>query len=488
MPLALLLNFYIINSYMVSKNIILSFILLCANSAFAQQQKYTLQQCIEYAWSNNLDIKQSMLSNESSKLDVTQSKANLLPTLSASAGQNYQFGRTVDRFTNTFVNQTIRSNNIGLNAGLTLFNGFQNQNNIVQKKQTQNVSQYTIDVTKNQIALSIANSFLQCIQAIETIDYNEIQIQSTTQRIEKAQKMVDAGVSDLTVLLSLKAQLANEQLNLITSQSNKNAALLSLKNLMQLPIENDFEVVIPAFTSELIKENMVDAFQIYDLALKNLPQIKAAETQILAAKAQTKMANGNLFPSISLYGSISTVFSESAKDYFNPKIVGSRTIGYSKISNEEVLEPIIKFDDKTIRFGKQLEDNLGQSAGINLNWNIFNGFATQNQIQKAKLNQQITDLNLIKAKNTLLTDINTAVNAYNAAKAQYNANENNVEAQNTSLDYIQKRFDAGVTNSFDFINAKNNYSQAKSNALRAKYELVFRALILEYYKGNKIQL
>jgi len=155
---------------------------------------------------------------------------------------------------------------------------------------------------------------------------------------------------------------------------------------------------------------------------------------------------------------------------------------------EAVLQPTFRYQTETIKFGKQLEDNIGQGAGINLNWNIFNGFATQNQIQKAKINQQITDLNLIKTKNTLLTDINTAVNAYNAAKARYDASQNNVEAQNTSLDYIQKRFDAGVTNSFDFINAKNNNSQAMSTVLQAKYELVFRALILEFYKGNKIQL
>ena len=458
------------------------------SNIIAQQQKYSLQQCIEYAWSNNLDIKQSFLNNESSILDVTQSKANLLPTLNAAAGQNYQFGRTVDRFTNTFVNQSIRSNNISLNAGLTVFNGFQNQNNITQKKQTQKVSQYNIEVIKNQIALSISNSFLQCIQAIETIDFNQIQIQNTTQRIEKAQKMVDAGVSDLTVLLSLKAQLANEQLNLITSESNKNTALLNLKNLMQLPIDKDLLVEIPSITPELLMASMVDALQIYEIALKNLPQIKAAETEILAAKSQTKMANGNLFPSISLYGSVSTVFSQSAKNIVNITPSGTQAIGFTQNSMEAVLQPTFRYQTETIKFGKQLEDNIGQGAGINLNWNIFNGFATQNQIQKAKINQQITDLNLIKTKNTLLTDINTAVNAYNAAKARYDASQNNVEAQNTSLDYIQKRFDAGVTNSFDFINAKNNNSQAISTVLQAKYELVFRALILEFYKGNKIQL
>lgn len=100
----------------------------------------------------------------------------------------------------------------------------------------------------------------------------------------------------------------------------------------------------------------------------------------------------------------------------------------------------------------------------------------------------MTDMNLQKQKNTLMNDINTAVNSYNAAKAKHDASLNNVEAQKTSLDYIQKRFDAGVTTSFDFINAKNSYLQAQSNELQAKYELVFRALILEYYRGNSITL
>ncbi len=135
-----------------------------------------------------------------------------------------------------------------------------------------------------------------------------------------------------------------------------------------------------------------------------------------------------------------------------------------------------------------MKDNIGQGAGISFSWNLFNGFQVQSQIQKAKISQQISDINLQKQKNTLLNDINTAVNSYNAAKAKYDASKNNVEAQKTSLDYIQKRFDAGASTSFDFINAKNNYLQAQSNELQARYEMVFRALILEYYKGNTIQL
>ncbi len=456
--------------------------------AKAQVQKFTLKQCIDYAWQNNLDIKQSMLNTQSSAIDVKASKASLLPTLSASAGQNYQFGRTVDRFTNTYINQTIRSNNFGLNVGVTLFNGFQNINNIKQKTFTQKASEESLEATKNQIALSISSSFLQTIQAIETINNAQLQIASTQQRIDKAQKQVDAGAADLSNLLTLKAQIANEQLTLVNAVNGKNAAILTLRNLMQLPITTDFEVVVPNIEGITTKTNP-DVLEVFETALNNMPQIKSAVQQSNAARAQTSISKGLLSPTISLYGSISTVYSQSAKTAtINPIPIGYQIIGKTQNGNEPVLQPINSYTTKTIDFSSQFKNNIGQGAGVSFSWNLFNGFQVQNQIQKAKINMLISDMNLQKQKNTLLNDINTAVNSYNAAKAKYDATLNSEDAQKTSLDYIQKRFDAGASTTFDFINAKNNYLQAQSNELQAKYELIFRALIIEYYRGNTITL
>ncbi|MDI1235765.1 MAG: TolC family protein [bacterium] len=461
-------------------------LLACIYTTKVSAQKFTLKQCIDYAWSNNLDIKQSELNNASANIDVKASKAILLPNLSASAGQNYQFGRTVDRFTNTFINQTIRSNNFGLSAGVLLFSGFQNQNNIKQKRFTQEASEETIQYTKNLIALNISSSFLQAIQGIESINNAQLQIASTQQRIEKAQKQVDAGVADLSNLLTLKAQVANEQLNLVNAINNKNVAMLSLRNLMQLPIDEALDIIIPSVESITSTKNPV-VLEIYETALNNLPQIKSAIKQSEAANAQTNYTKGALSPSISLYGSLSTVYSQSAQKYaYSANPIGYQTIGITQNSNELVVQPIYAITKETIKFGDQFKNNIGQGAGLSFSWNLFNGFQVQNSIQKAKINQLISDMNLQKQKNTLMNDINTAVNSYNAAKARYDASLNNVDAQKTSLDYIQKRFDAGVTTTFDFINAKNGYLQAQSNELQAKYELIFRALIIEYYRGNTI--
>jgi outer membrane protein len=182
------------------------------------------------------------------------------------------------------------------------------------------------------------------------------------------------------------------------------------------------------------------------------------------------------------------VYSQNAKTITSVTQTGTTIIGVTQNGNEAVIQPTFNYNTKTIDFGKQIKDNLGQSMGVSLSWNLFNGFQVQNQYQKSKINLQISELNLMKVKNTLLSDINVAVTNYNAAKARHNAAVNNVEAQKLSLDYVQKRYDAGASTSFDFIQSKNNFLQSQTSESQARYELIFRGLILEYYKGNPISL
>ncbi len=469
------------------KRVLLSLTLIVSLTSGAQTSNFTLKECVEYAWMNNLDVRQTILNYETSKIDARQSRTQMLPTLSAGAGQNYQFGRTIDRFTNTFVNQTIRTNNVSLNANFVLYNGLQFENAIRNQDALLKANNENIQTIKNQIALSISSAFLQTIQADENIKNAEFQITTTSNRIERAQKMVDAGTTDLSALLSLKAQLANEQLNLITAQNTKVSAILNLKTLMQMPFENELNIEIPKIPGELMI-NTLNAMQIYTIALGNMPQVKAAEYQAESAGIQSKISRGNMAPSISMYGNISTVYSQNSKAITSVTQTGTQVIGVTQTNNEAVIQPTFAYTTKTIDFGKQMKDNLGQSMGLSLNWNLFGGFQVQNQYQKSKINMQISEMNLTKVKNTLLSDINIAVTNYNAARARYDAARNNVEAQKLSLDYVQKRYDAGASTSFDFIQSKNNFLQSQTTETQARYELIFRGLILEFYKGNPITL
>ena len=483
----LALTKFLKRKYKMRKLVLFGVFSLMVSSIRAQSSPFSLKDCIDYAWKNNLDVQQALLSQKSVEIDERQSYTSLLPSLSASAGQHYQFGRTIDRFTNTFINQTLRSNNIGINAGLTVFNGFQNYNNIKQQQTLRKASAENIENTKNQVAINVSSAYLLVIQSVEQVKNAEMQVQTTQQNIIRAQKMVDAGVADLTVLLTQKAQLANEELAVINANAQYNNAILSLKMLMQYPFNDPFELLMPANIQTLMAQTGT-ADDIYRAAVSKLPQVRAAVLQKEAADIQIRVSKSLWSPTVSLYGSVSTVFSENAKEITGVNINGTQVIGVTQNGNENVVQPIYSFQTRTIDFNKQLRDNIGQSAGISLSWNLFNGFQAQNQIAKSKINSQVSELNLKRVENALMNEINLAYNNYLAANQRYAATSKSVEAQQNNLNYIQKRYEAGATNVFELTQAKNNYSMATSNEIQAKYEVVFRALIIEFYKGNPIAL
>jgi outer membrane protein len=257
--------------------------------------------------------------------------------------------------------------------------------------------------------------------------------------------------------------------------------------LMQYPFNDPFELIMPANIQTLMAQTGT-ADDIYRAAVSKLPQVRAAVLQKEAADIQIRVSKSLWSPTVSLYGSVSTVFSENAKEITGVNINGTQVIGVTQNGNENVVQPIYSFQTKTIDFNKQLRDNIGQSAGISLSWNLFNGFQAQNQIAKSKINSQVSGLNLKRVENSLMNEINLAYNNYLAATQRYAATSKSVEAQQNNLNYIQKRYEAGATNVFELTQAKNNYSMATSNEIQAKYEVVFRALIIEFYKGNPIAL
>ncbi|MBC7425427.1 MAG: TolC family protein [Bacteroidia bacterium] len=462
--------------------------LLVSHCAGAQVKKWTLKDCIDQAFAKNLDVQQGALNVRNSFIDFNQSKLALLPNANASAGQNYQFGRTIDRFTNTFVNQTLRTNNVSLGANLTIFNGLQNQNTIKQQNLALQATQESLEATKNTIALNVASLFLQILFNKENLVNNQNQVDATKRQIERAEILYNAGSTDQSNLLSLKAQVANEELTLINTKNLYNSNLINLKNLIQAPANEEFEIEAPDIDSAInaVKFSASDAYQ---ANLNRMPQIKASELRIQSAMMYTRVARGLRSPNISLYANLSTVYSQSNKEVLNLQVTGTSPTNYfTENTFTRILQPTYSYDTKTIGFGKQLKNNFGQSLGVSLNWTLFNANQINSQILKSKISLEQSQLDYEKTKNALYTDINLAQNDYNAAEARLNATKNSFEAQQLNLDYADKKFTSGVLNSVDFLAIKNSYTNSQSLMLQAKYEFVFRSMILDYYNGKSISL
>lgn len=467
----------------------LSLVLLCTLLAFFQgnaQKYWTLEECIEYAYKNSLTVQQSQAQLNIANSNLQQSKLALLPNINGTASHNYNFGRTIDPFTNTYAQQQVQSNNFGLNGSLLLFNGLQNQNTIKQQDARQKAAKKDLEAARNNLALNVANAFLQVVLNEEVAQINQQQVQTTQQQLERTQKLVESGRAAINTEYDIRAQLATEKLTLVTSQNQVKLAYLNLWQLMMIAPDENNKVQKPAITQDFENLPPYNANMVYNNFAQNSPEIKAAQYRISGALYAHKVAMGGRSPRLALNASVSTLYSESFKTFGNYTTLGSRVL-YIDANGDPVLAPyVIPQSSDVTPFGKQLNDNLGQFVGLSLNIPIFNGGQVRSNILNAKANMQVAELNQKQAENDVYRSVTNAVAEYEAAKARYASAKENLEAQQKSYEFATARNEAGLMNYAEYALIKNNFNKAETSLAQAKYELLFRMKNIEFYNTGKI--
>ncbi len=460
---------------------LLAFFSLFAHQLSSQIKIYTLQECVELALSQSMEVRRAELTlAQTAGLEKVQ-KLSFLPTVSANAGHIYNFGRSIDRVTNTFSLGTIQNNSFSLNTQVTLYNGLQNQHNYDAAQLNTTAAQNNLAMVKNNIGLQMANLFLQNILAAENIKIAQNQIAQTKNQLELITKRYQAGAIDQGQVFSLDAQLSNDTYNLILAENNFKSSEMNIKLLLQLKLEDAIILKLSDTLNEK-KLNMLSANQIYENALK-LPQILQAEAQLKSSEMLYKVSLGARAPSITAFGNLNTVYSESAKSIQN---VRDEVVPIGFVNNTADLVSTVRKNGDIVNtpFNDQINNNFGQSIGVQANIPIFTGGAIKNNIVNAENNLSLTKLNLENAKLQLYNDIATAVNNYEAALANLNAAQANENAQKQTLDFANQRFNAGLIGFYDFANSRTLYIASQTNVQSAKYTFLFRKIVINFYQNN----
>ncbi|MBL4625822.1 MAG: TolC family protein [Flavobacteriales bacterium] len=429
-------------------------ILLCLTQLDIQaQETWGLKQCIDHAYEHNLQVKQSEINTAIQQERITATKGQRLPNLNGFASHTYNFGQRIDPFTNQFANSRVRSNNFYLNSQITLFNGFQTKSNIKQSLIDYQIQEQNTEKIKNDIALAIAANYLQILFNEEAIKIAQQQMAISNQQLKRIDKLVRAGTVPQGNLLDLQAQIATDEMNLVSAENQLVISTLYLKQLLQLDNISEFRIVIPETSMD--EKLLVSSTpgQVYDAALNIMPNIKTSQLQIESATAAHLSAKGRRYPSLSLSGSIGT--------------------GYSELITYQ-------------SFGEQAAGNFNQSIGFNLSIPVFNRFSTKTSIESAKLNIELSEIQLQQTENQLRNDIEQAhVDAVSAMK-KYMATLKALDAQKQSFEYAKKRFEVGMLNAVDFNMSKNKLANTESQLLQSKYDYLFKIKILEFYQGKSL--
>lgn len=449
---------------------------------------YSLQGCIDLAIKNSIDVRLAEINSEQAELNYKQGKLNITPDASLSAGQFFQSGRSIDRFTNQFVQTTVRSNNFQLQSSALLFGGGQIRQGIQQSKYLWLASESDLKNVTQNVALNVANLFLQVLQARELSNSAQQTLSNTISQLDRTNKLYEAGAVNEGQVLNLKAQKASDELTLTNAQNQVDLALTNLKMLLRLPADQAFDILNPSVSStkpEVYPNNLID---LYDSALARRPDIKASDLRYKAAQFGKKAAFGSLMPSLSVGGNISTVYSSNAKFISNTVFNGFQPIGRVQGTNDIVEAPDINYTLQTIAFNKQIKDNFGQSLGFNLSYPVYGKLRNQTNFKLSRLDEERAKLTAERARQNLYNEVVSAYNNYNASEKRYQSAIEATDAQKKNADFVQKRFDAGQSNVYELQLARTNETNAKLNLASVKYEYIFRRMILDFYMGKELKL
>ncbi len=438
-----------------------------SNSGAPETVKWTLQECIQYAFKHNIQVRQSELTVINNELNLRQAKYDRLPNLNASTSVSNSVGRSIDPFTNLPINRDVSSQSYNLNSSVTLFNGFQQTSEVRQSEADLDKANYDLQDVRNNTALNIGNFYLNILLTREQYENARLSVETSRLNLEMVQTQVDVGALAQQDLLQATQLLATDEVTLIQAENNLELARLALKQALQLPASTQMEIVVPEIDEPAGELLELDLETVYQNALA-LPVVKSAEAQVQSSNHGIMIAKSFRFPSLSLSGGLGTNYSSAAPDEFP--------------------DPTSPSGTKENTYFNQLDFNQRRFVSLQLNIPIFNRFATNTNIGLARLSLENSKLIAQNVKTQLRQNVEQAYYDARAALKTYVATKRQVEALAESFRNATQRRDLGAMNSFEFNQISNDYNRAQNDLIRAKYDYIFRLKVLDFYQGKPIVL
>lgn len=452
------------------------------------QDIWNLEKCINHAMQNNIDIQQGRLSIGQANISNKTAKHSRYPSLNASTNLGLNFGRTIDPTNNEFITQSFFNNGISFSSNVTLYNAGRISNTIKQSEIDQESANYTVKQSERDIALFVANSYLNVLFAEENLKNAVAQQNLNTEQYNQVESLINAGVRPANELLDLDAQVARGEQSIITQQNAITIAMLNLKQFLFLEPGYDMILDRPSDVEILSDSDVITFDEIYTSALSSQPGIRAAELDVRSAQMGEKIAKASLYPSVSLGGTVQTNYSNQGRklDGFNIGTEDNQVLidGTPSVITTPDISAIL-IDNPYVN---QIEENLSYGFGLGVNIPIYNNYQVKAGMERAKLNTMSSAINVEREKNTLRTNVQQALADAQAASKSYQAAKKSRDAQSAAYNNATKQYDLGAINSFDYVNSRALLDNAEISLIIAKYDYLFKAKVVDFYMGRPISL
>ncbi len=451
------------------------------------QKVYSLKQCVDTAIANNLQVKQSDLQMQNASINYKQARDNRYPDLFANLNHGINQGRSIDPFTNSYINQNISYGNYNISSGVALFNGYQIKNFIKQSQLGYEASKMELQNIKDNLTLNIILAYLQILNNEDQLSQSGNQVILSKKQVERLNILNKEGSIIPAQLYELKGQLANDEIAVINNENALQAYILALTQLMNIPYDKNLKV------ERLTADNTAftydaDPESIFNIAVTNLAQIKAAELRKQTAAKAIDVAKSDFFPKIGLGGNIYTNYSSAAKQDIFLNSIQLPSGDFVNVNGNQV--PVIttrsNYNSQKISYTNQFNNNYSTSLNLNIRIPILNGFRAKNNVALAKNELKNSEYIAESAKIQLRQAIEQAYFNMTAANKKYTALLKQVTDFTMAFKGAEVRYNEGVSTQVDYLIAKNNLDRAKINLITAKYEYIFQTKVLDFYQGRLV--
>jgi outer membrane protein len=430
-------------------------IVVCS-PAIAQERPWSLNDCISYALEKNISVQKAGLTTNKNELYLQQAKASRLPSLSASVSQNFSWSKDYNSTTGKYGSFSGADNqSASLNSSVSLYNGNRINNQIEQSQLSLKSSVYNELTIKEQISVNVLDAYLQVLYAHESVNNANEQLQATTSQLALAEERLKLGAISQSDYLQIKSELASEKLILANAQSTLNIARISLMQLMELPVNDQFDVLSPSLDSLLNVNLSPSAVDVYNTAMGIKPQIQSAMLSTQSAEIDLKIARSGYLPSLTMNASVGGSYS-------------SNVSGFS--------------------YTEQYNNRLTPALGLTLSVPIFQKKQVKTSVGIARIGINEAQLNELNTKNQLRKEIEQACADVVSAQLKYQAGLEQYSAAQESYNVATEKFKVGMMNSVDYLFEKTSLINAQSTLLQSKFNLVYGYKILDFYKGIQLTL
>ena len=424
-------------------------------------KQWTLKDCIDYAIQNNISLQKTRLQMLSTKEDVKQAQAELLPSLSFSTSQNVNYNpwpetnraTVTNGYVETSMDKVYYNGSYGLNLNWTVWNGNRNRNQLKLDKITAEQAELDSATTANSIQEQIAQLYVQILYSADAVDVCKQSLETSSVNEARGKEFVNVGKMSKADLAQLTAQRAKDEYSLVEAESNLKNYKRQMKQLLQITSEEEFDVAMPTSTDEMAMETIPTLTSVYTAALDSRPEIKNAQLGIDGSELSIKMAKAQRMPTIG----------------FNASAMTNTTSMSSK------------------EWGTQLKNNFSTGAGVTLSIPIFDNRQSKTAIRKAKIQQQQYQLDLQDKQTTLYSTIENYWLQATTNQSKFRAAKANTTSAQESYDLLSEQFRLGLKNTVELMTGKTNLLTAQQNELQSKYLTILNMNMLDFYKGKKVK-